>query len=274
MPAKHYRSATPSHIAANNSAISYKQAESLRSSKKPRLRGRMVRALAILLVVAGIGVGVFPLVMQWLYARNAEAGEQQFVEEASDLVASNGASGNVDLEGLLAAMRAYNQRLCDEGQSGLVDAWSYEEPSFCLADWGLDSEVVAYLDVPRMGVTLPVFLGATEENMLAGAVHLSQTSLPIGSWEGSSVNTVIAAHRNHWSAGMFHDIEKMQVGDPVYVQNLWERLEYRVVETRIIDPSDIDAVKIQQGRDMLTLVTCHPLYHNYQRYVVFCERVT
>lgn len=236
---------------------------------KRRLRDRAVMALAVLLVIVGIAIMAAPPVAQWLYARQSEAGAEQFERQSEEL--RSGDAGR--LADLLTAMRQYNQRLDDEGQAGLRDAWSYEQPSFQLADWGIDSEVAGYLRIPRMGETLPIYLGATEENMSKGAVQLSQTSLPVGSWHGSSNNTVIAAHRNHWSAGMFHDIDRLQVGDPVYVENLWGTLEYRVVETRVITPDDIDAVKIQPGKDMLTLVSCHPLYHNYQRYVVYCELV-
>lgn len=60
-------------------------------------------------------------------------------------------------------------------------------------------------------------------------------------------------------------------GAEVRFDSPWETLEYRVAETRVIDPADIDSVKIQPGRDLLILVTCHPLYKNYQRFVVYCE---
>lgn len=241
-----------------------------RRTRRPRrLRDRVITAVAVLLITAGVAVIVAPLVAQWLYARQSEAGAEQFERHSKDLRAGDAER----LAELLAAMRQYNHRLDDEGQAGLKDAWSYEKPSFRLSDWGIDSEVAGYLRVPRMGVTLPIYLGATKENMSKGAVQLSQTSLPVGSWHGSSNNTVIAAHRNHWAAGLFHDIDKMQPGDPVYVENLWGTLEYRVVGTRVIIPSDIAAVKIQPGKDMLTLISCHPLYHNYQRFVVYCELV-
>lgn len=235
-------------------------------------RRGFVKGIGAALVAAGLAVIGAPPAAQWLYARGAEDGERRFASDAAAMRSDGGASQGVDLQGLLDAMRDYNLQIDASGQSALVDAWSYERPSFRLEDWGLPSEVVGYLDVPHMGATLPIYLGATEDNMSKGAVQLSQTSLPIGSWGGSSNNTVIAAHRNHWSAGLFHDIDKMRPGDPVYVENLWGSLTYHVSGTTIIDPSDIDAVRIQPGRDMVTLISCHPLYHNYQRFVVYCER--
>ena len=71
---------------------------------------------------------------------------------------------------------------------------------------------------------------------------------------------------------MFRDIEMLEIGDEVKITNMWEELIYKVVETKIIRPDEISEVLIQEGRDLITLVTCHPYTKNYQRYVVYCER--
>lgn len=172
---------------------------------------------------------------------------------------------------LLAAMREYNERIYSEGQSGLTDAWAYTEPSFDLTEYGLDSEVIGVLSIPSISLEMPIYLGATYEHMAKGAAHLSQTSLPIG---GENTNCVIAGHRGWQGAPYFLYLDKIVVGDEVTITNLWETLTYRVCEIRVIEPNDIDAVLIQPGRDMLTLITCHP-YASGGRYrlVVYCERV-
>ena len=71
---------------------------------------------------------------------------------------------------------------------------------------------------------------------------------------------------------MLREVEKLTPGDAVYIENFRETLTYTVAETQIIAPTDIEALLIQEGRDLLTLVTCHPLGSNAQRYVVYCER--
>ena len=119
-------------------------------------------------------------------------------------------------------------------------------------------------------VYIYIYLGATELHMAAGAAHLSQTSLPIG---GMDTNCVIAGHRGYNGARYFRNLDKLHVGDLVTVTNLWETLRYRVCEIRIIDPSDVDEILIQPGRELLTLLTCHPYASGgRQRYVVYCER--
>jgi|GEM_PF-3528543 len=103
-----------------------------------------------------------------------------------------------------------------------------------------------------------------------GAVHLTQTSLPVG---GINTNAVFAAHRGYRTATMFRDIEKLEIGDEISVTNFYNTLTYRVVEIAVILPTDIERILSQEGRDLVTLITCHPYPYNYHMYVVYCERV-
>ncbi|MFR2614159.1 MAG: class C sortase, partial [Subdoligranulum sp.] len=126
-------------------------------------------------------------------------------------------------------------------------------------------DVLAVLWIPRLNLELPVYLGASRENLAKGAALLGQTSMPLG---GENTNTVIAAHRGYYGAEMLRNVQQIQVGDKIQLTTPWETLIYRVSELKIIDPSDINAVLIQPGRDLLTLSTCHPYTRNSQRYLV------
>lgn len=121
-----------------------------------------------------------------------------------------------------------------------------------------------------MHVKLPLYLGATLENMRKGAAIMGETSLPIGT---KNSNCVIAAHRGYQGIPYFREIEKLNVGDRVIIQNPWEKLSYRVEKIKIIKPDDSDQIRIQKGKDMVTLLTCHPYRsHGKFRYVVYCIR--
>ena len=171
---------------------------------------------------------------------------------------------------LYNAMLDYNRRIYDSGQAGLCDAWSYQVASFNLQAYGIEDEAIGVISIPKMDVELPIYLGASSENMAKGAVHLSQTSLPIG---GTDTNCVIAAHRGWYGAPYFRYIDVLEEGDEVYVTNLWETLTYKVAEIRVINPDDVGQILIQPGRDLLTLLTCHPYASGgLYRYVVYCER--
>lgn len=172
---------------------------------------------------------------------------------------------------LLEAMEAYNIRIWQEKQIGLSDPWAYEQPSFDLKAFDVPDGVIGVLSIPALDAEFPIYLGATFSNMAKGMVHLSQTSLPIG---GINTNSVIAGHRGWNGADFLRYIEKLKVGDRVTVTNLWGELVYEAVEIRIIEPHEVEHILIQEGKDLLTILTCHPYASGgKQRYVVYCERV-
>ena len=168
------------------------------------------------------------------------------------------------------AMTEYNLQLAQD-QSGLDSVDSYEEQGLNLEDYDLGADdPVGYIEIPAMDVTLPLYLGASRAHMNDGATVLGQTSMPIG---GNSTNCVIAAHRGWNGKAMFRDVELLQEGDLVYLTNLWETLTYQVTRISIIWPDEVEAVAIQQGQDMVTLLTCHPYIVGTHRYLVYCQRV-
>lgn len=169
------------------------------------------------------------------------------------------------------AMTAYNQQIYTDGQSTLSEAGAYQAAVFSLTDYGLPDETFSVISIPKLDLEMPLYLGATDENMANGAAVLSGTSTPIG---GSNTNAVIAGHRGWGGAAYFRYITELSIGDEVVITNLWERLRYRVVGTKIIEPHEIENILIQPGRDMVTLLTCHPYASGgKQRYLVYCQRI-
>lgn len=168
-------------------------------------------------------------------------------------------------------MCSYNEKIHDEQQALLSSRAALLKTDFQLRDYGRNDEVFAVLNIPKINLDMPVYLGATDQNLANGAAYLSQTSLPIG---GENTNCVIAGHRGWNGAYYFRYVPDLRKGDVVTLQNLWETLSYQVVETKIIAPSDVDAIRIQEGRELLTLLTCHPYASGgKQRFLVICERV-
>lgn len=166
-------------------------------------------------------------------------------------------------------IRAYNKRIYKEGQKGIVDIFSYTQfSSVDLSNFQEDR--CGYIQIPAMDVKLPLYVKATEENMTKGATVLGNTSLPIG---GRNTNCVIAGHRGYHGAPYFREIERLKPGDKVIIKNPWKKLIYRVESMKIVYPNECDQIKIQKGKDMVTLLTCHPYKgHGRYRYLVYCER--
>ena len=219
--------------------------------------------IALLLVVCGAVVLLYPLYTNWLYNKDVQVQVDAFRGQMEKQPEA------LPFEDLYQELTRRNEQLYLEKQRNLTDPFSYERPNIDLSAYGLEGNVIGFISIPKMDIELPILLGANNENMRLGAVHLTETSYPIG---GVNTNCVIAAHRGYSKAAMFRDIEALEIGDEIYIENFRETLVYRVVELRVIYPTDINQLLIQEGRDLVTLITCHPYRHNYQRYVVFCER--
>ena len=217
--------------------------------------------LAALLAVVGVCVMLWPVFTRHKLQADTDAAVQSFLEERKP---------EQQYPELLADLQAYNQRIYAEKQSGLVDLEACEESAADLIAYGIEDEIIGVLEIPAMELTLPIYLGASDGHLAAGAAVLGNTSAPIG---GDNSNCVIAGHRGWRGADYFRHIDRLQAGDTVQVTNLWETLTYTVADIQIIQPHEVDKIKIQQGRDLLTLLTCHPYASGgRQRYVVYCER--
>ena len=222
---------------------------------------KMPFVLAALLAMAGVCVMLWPVVTGHKLQANTDETVQEFLADRDELE---------QYPELLAALQAYNWRIYDEKQSSLVDLEACEAPAADLTAYGIEGEIIGVLEIPSMELTMPVYLGASDEHLAAGAAVLGNTSAPIG---GDNTNCVIAGHRGWKGADYFRHIDRLAVGDEARITNLWETLTYTVADIQIIQPHEIEKIKIQQGRDLLTLVTCHPYASGgKQRYVVCCER--
>ena len=225
---------------------------------------KSMRLIALLLFFLGIGIIFYPHIRQFLYERYTREVISDFQNRIKKYQEDN------SLEWLYLLMKDYNKELYENEQHKIVDPFSFSGLSFSLREFGFEEEMIGFITIPKMNVQLPIYLGASDINMERGAVHLTNTSLPIG---GKNTNTVIAAHRGMSTARMFRDIERLELGDKISITNFYQTIYYEVIEIKIIYPNEIDTILIQSGRDLLTLVTCHPYRSNRQRYIVVAERI-
>ena len=238
-----------------------------------------LRFLLYLILFAGIAVMAFPYVRGAIMDRRAARIAEDFLsrvivdpykEEDVVITFTEPTEEEREYPELWDAMVAYNESIYAENQSGMVNLQSFEKQSFVLQNYGLEDEVFGVISVPAIELSMPIYLGASRANMAIGAALMTETSMPIGT---PNSNAVICGHRGWNGASFFLHIDKIQIGDTVTITNLWEELEYTVVSTKIISPYDLDAVKIQEGKEMITLLSCHPVASGgKQRYLVYCER--
>lgn len=221
--------------------------------------GKKSVLLAAALAVAGLCILLWPVVSGHRLQADMSAAAQGFWEEARQPYSE-----------VLTDLQEYNERIYAERQAGLADALACEEPAVLLRDYGVEDEIIGVLEIPALELVMPVYLGASDSHLAAGASVLGNTSAPIG---GVNTDCVIAGHRGWYGADYFRHLDKLAAGDTVTITNLWKTLTYTVVDMKIIQPDQVYKIKIQPGRDMLTLITCHPYASGgRQRLVVYCER--
>ena len=247
--------------------------------RKLESRGAVI-TLMLLVFLAGLASVLYPYVWGAAVDISIANTAKDFLARLEDepdedtltvIVPSTEPEESMPYQELWDSMTAYNQQIYTDGQSTLSEAGAYQATLFSLTDYGLPDETFGVISIPTLDLEMPLYLGATDENMAKGAAVLSGTSLPIG---GSNTNAVIAGHRGWGGAAYFRYITELSIGDEVVITNLWERLWYRVVGTKIIEPHEIENILIQPGRDMVTLLTCHPYASGgKQRYLVYCQRI-
>lgn len=222
------------------------------------MKRKLINLFGMLLVGIGIFVFLSPDLSAYQQQKDADREIKVYEKEPET---------SKEKDPLYQEALRYNRRIYQNGQNDLKDVWSYRSAPIRLRD---QKESFGYIRIKKMDVKLPLYLGATLENMRKGAAVMGETSLPIGT---KNSNCVIAAHRGYQGIPYFREIERLNVGDQVIIKNLWEKLSYKVEKIKIIDPDDSDQIRIQKGKDMVTLLTCHPYRsHGKFRYVVYCVR--
>ena len=130
--------------------------------------------------------------------------------------------------------------------------------------------VMAYVDIPKIKVYLPVQHGTEADTLEKSVGHVVGTSLPVG---GSSTHAVLSAHSGLASSKLFSDIDQLAVGDTFYIHVLGEVLAYKVDTINTVLPTDTSLLQIEDGKDLVTLVTCTPFGVNTHRLLVRGHRV-
>jgi sortase A len=130
--------------------------------------------------------------------------------------------------------------------------------------------IMGYVMIPKLGVELPVYHGISPEVLNIACGHLEGTSLPVG---GASTHCVLSAHRGLPHAKLFTELDKMELGDTFTVTVLDRTVTYQVDQIKVVNPDEIDDVRIVEGQDHCTLLTCTPYGINSHRLLVRGTRI-
>lgn len=159
---------------------------------------KFIVALTIIGFLIGLGIFLYPHISSWMINNEVRDAIMEFKTNSS-------LAYSKQKDALYQAMMAYNETLYLSGQSEISDAWTFKQEEFKFNDYDYKNNAVATITIPKMELEMPIYLGATKENMSRGIVNLGNTSLPIG---GKNTNCVLAGHRGYRGAA-FLEISKI-----------------------------------------------------------------
>ena len=226
------------------------------------------KILIVLLFLAGLSLLLYPFVAnEWNNYR-----QKRLISDFDQVVAERELAGEIDYLAEQEAAEGYNQSLLP---SILPDAFAKAKTAegdstymSCLNIAG--NGVMGTVEIPKINIRLPIFHTTDEEVLETAAGHLEGSSLPVG---GENTHAVISAHRGLPSAALFTDLDKLKETDHFLIHVLNDTLCYEVDQISVVKPEDTHALEVEEGQDLVTLLTCTPYGVNSHRMLVRGHRV-
>lgn len=216
----------------------------------------------ILVILFGAGAAAYPLIASINNEHTQSLVQTEYEEKLQQLDTS-------EIDAALAAAREYNKTIStvqiEDVDKIKADLPPYED-LLNLANNG----IMGYIMIPAINIDLPIYHGTTGAAMEKGAGHMEGTSLPVG---GIGTHAVISAHSGMASAKLFTDLDKLKLGDMFFITVCNQKLAYEVDNIAVVEPTDIDLIRIDTQQDYVTLLTCTPYGVNTHRLLVRGHRV-
>ena len=215
----------------------------------------------ILVLLAGVSLLLYPTVSDYWNARHASKAVADYTQNVQAL-------DQDAYDELLAAAEDYNRSLLTR-ENGFFLTEEQQAQYESLLDIS-GTGIMGYIEIPSINVSLPIYHGTSDGVLQVAAGHLEGTSLPVG---GESTHAVISAHRGLPSAKLFTHLDRLEVGDTFTITVLDRELTYEVDKISIVLPTEVDELKVVDGKDYVTLMTCTPYGINTHRLLVRGRRV-
>ncbi len=232
------------------------------------MKKKLSNIVIILIFVAGLSLLVYPFVAnKWNSYR-----QDRLISNYEKIVSQK--SDSIDYDAEMKKAKAYNDALAPHIlPDSFIKAENQksEDKSYTSALNLAGDGIMGIVEIPKIGVKLPIYHTTSEEVLSKAAGHLEGSSLPVG---GKDTHAVISAHRGLPSATLFTDLDQVKKGDHFLVHVLNKTLCYEVDSIVETEPDDTSALAVQEGKDLVSLLTCTPYGVNTQRLIVTGHRVS
>ena len=230
-----------------------------KNSKKQK--NSWVNFILILMLVIGLSLLLYPPVSNYWNSFT----QSKAIANYSDAISK---MDNEEYRIELEKTQAYNQTLLGRLNPYLLSEEQRAEYNARLDVTG--TGVMGYIEIPSVNIMIPVYHGTDETTLQVAVGHLDWTSMPTG---GESTHCVLSGHRGLPSARLFTDLDKLVVGDVFMIHVLDQTFTYEIDQILVVEPHDTRALLIEEGKDLVTLVTCTPYGVNSHRMLVRGHRI-
>lgn len=225
------------------------------------LRKNLVTIILLGMIVVGLGLIAYPSVADWWNSFHQTRAVAAYASVIADM-------SHEEYDKILNEAAEYNKQIAETGVRWHMSDEEIQEYNSILDITG--TGIMAYIDIPKIHVQLPIYHG-TDDTILQIAVgHITGSSLPVG---GETSHCIVSGHRGLPSAKLFSDLDELVVGDLWTVNVLDQTLTYEVDQIRVVLPTDLKFLEMEDGKDYCTLVTCTPYGVNTHRLLVRGHRV-
>ena len=230
------------------------------------MKRRIATIFIVLIFLAGVAVMSYPLVSSIINNISSRSYAEEYTKTTKQM------STQETLK-MFEEADKYNKSLTNNVI--ITDPFDYESYQKIGANYenalNVDGKgLIGYIEVPKINVYLPIYHGTSDEVLSEGAGHLQNTSLPVG---GESTHSIISAHTAFPGETFFDYLTDMEEGDEFYIHVLDRILKYEVDNISVILPTETDALRVVNGEDYVTLLTCTPYSVNTHRLLVRGTRV-
>lgn len=225
------------------------------------MKRRLSTILFGVVFIAGLSLLLYPTVSDYWNSFHQSRAIASYVDAVDN-------TDEQKLDEMRKAAQAYNEKLLskqDRYEMSDQDKAEYES----LLDVS-GTGVMGYVEIPSINVSLPIYHGTDNTILQIGVGHIEGTSLPVG---GASTHCAVSGHRGLTSSKLFTDIDQMAEGDTFKLYVLGETLTYEVDQIRIVLPDELNDLKIEEGQDYCTLITCTPYGVNSHRLLIRGHRI-
>lgn len=232
------------------------------------MKSKTSKLMIGIIFLAGLSLLLYPFVAnQWNNYR-----QKQLISSYEQTVSQKETSNGIDYDAELKKAKAYNEALLPSilpDSFAIADA-SEEDQTYMNTLNIAGDEMMGIVEIPKIDIKLPIYHTTKEDVLKQAAGHLEGSSLPIG---GKSTHSVISAHRGLPSASLFTDLDQLKKGDHFLIHVLNKTLCYEVDKISVVKPEETSALAVEEGEDLVTLLTCTPYGVNTERLLVRGHRV-